>query len=119
MTERVELTAEAVDQVARRVVELLTEQHTPPAAERLVEATELASLLGVTRTTIYERATELGALRIGDGQRPRLRFNVATALTAWQDRAPRHEPEPERTTSRRRNMSRTTELLPIRGQEAA
>ncbi len=118
MTERVHLAPEAIEAVAHRVVELLRDEPTSPD-QRLVDATELAEILSVSRATVYEHATELGAVRIGDGKRPRLRFNVATALIAWQRCAPRHEPAPERTTPRRRTTSRTAELLPIRGQEVA
>jgi len=44
---------------------------TPP----LVDAATLAGLLGVSRAYVYEHATDLGALRLGDGPRARLRFD--------------------------------------------
>jgi hypothetical protein len=50
----------------------------------LVDATELARLLGVSRAFIYEHADALGAMRLGTGKKARLRFDpVATreALT--------------------------------------
>jgi hypothetical protein len=48
----------------------------PPA--QLLSATEVAKALGVERSWVYEHAIELGAIRIGDGPRPRLRFDLDT-----------------------------------------
>jgi hypothetical protein len=41
----------------------------------LLTATEVSAWWGVHRGWIYEHAEELGAIRIGTGQRPRLRFD--------------------------------------------
>ncbi len=71
-----------VDAVAQRVLELLAEQGTPPARSRLVSAGELAQLLGVSREYVYEHRDELGARAVGDGPRPRLRFDVEEAVAA-------------------------------------
>ncbi len=120
MTERVALTPEAIEAVAARVVELLHEDHALPEPHRLVDAATLGRLLGVSRASVYEHAQELGAIRIGDGPRGRLRFDPATALTAWQDREPHAEPQPKQSAPRRRARTNSSaELLPIRGQEAA
>ena len=70
-----EITARLVDPVARRVVEVMHEQglvQPRPKANVLLDA-ELAKQLGVTRTWVYQHADELGARRIGNGPRPRLR----------------------------------------------
>ena len=72
-----EITAQLVDPVARRVVEVLHEQglvQPRPKAIAWLDAAELAQQLGVTRTWVYQHADELGARRIGTGPRPRLRF---------------------------------------------
>lgn len=118
MTEPVTLAPAAVEAVARRVVELLAAAQ-PPAA-RLVDAAELAGLLGVSRATIYEYADALGAVRLGDGPRGRLRFAPDTALAAWQTRDRDREPalEPVPATPRRRTSPRGPELLPIGGRDA-
>jgi hypothetical protein len=110
MSERaVTLDPESVRAVAHAVVELLT--NTPPAG-RLVDAAEVADLLGVARSWVYDNAERLGAVRIGDGNRPRLRFDVERALTAWRDREPEPEPQPE--PPRRRATTTTAALLPIK-----
>lgn len=74
-----------VESVAHRVVELLLEDSRLVSPARLLSAAEVAARLGVTRDLVYARADELGALRLGDGPRARLRFDpakVTEALTA-------------------------------------
>jgi len=70
-----------IDAVARRVLELLDERSAAPAAG-LVDAATLARLLGISRSTVYVMAGELGAVRIGGGSKPRLRFDVEAARAA-------------------------------------
>ena len=114
------LPAEDVDAIARRVVELLREE--PALTTRhLVDAGTLATILGVSRDTIYAKATELGAIRIGTGDRPRLRFDVDRALAASQ-----HEhqaPAPAAVVAQpRRRPTRGADaapLLPIRARRDA
>src|SRR5260370_41146441 len=87
----------AIEQVARRVVELLTDPH-PTSAGRLIGAGAVARHFGLTRTWVYQHADHLGAIRIGDGERPRLRFHIATVadrLTA-QNRYKAPNPAPAR-----------------------
>ena len=45
----------------------------------LVDAAALARHLGVARSFVYDHADRLGAIRLGDGPRPRLRFDVDEA----------------------------------------
>lgn len=45
----------------------------------LVDAATLATELGVSRDWVYEHSDELGVLRLGNGPKARLRFDVATA----------------------------------------
>lgn len=111
-----------VERVARRVVELLQEQQQPTG---LVDAATLARLLGVSRSTIYDRASELGAVQVGDGARPRLRFDVETArnaLVAHGAPAPTAAADASTPTVRRRSKrARSTSgvrLLPVKGREA-
>ena len=118
MSEPVTLAPAAVEAVARRVVELLADEHASPPTARLLDAAHLAELLGVSRATIYDHAAELGAIRIGAGDRPRLRFDPETALAAWKARAPEPAPEPAPRPPRRRTTPRGPELLPIRGRAA-
>lgn len=50
----------------------------------LVDARELARVLGVSRSAVYAHARELGAIRIGTGGRGRLRFDPEVAIRAAQ-----------------------------------
>ena len=77
------LSPEDVEAVARRTVELLN--GAGPATFKLVGARELADRLGVSVDYVYGHATQLGAIRLGGGQRPRIRFDVETARRALED----------------------------------
>lgn len=114
---------ELVEAIARRVVELLDERE---RASGLVDAASLAQVLGVSRAYVYEHRGELGAITVGDGARPRLRFDVEKARAAWSART-----ENERSLAaaadvsggsapvvrRRRRAAARSEagLLPIKG----
>jgi hypothetical protein len=114
--------ADLVEAVARRVVELLDERERP-AARQLVDATGLAEVLGIARSTVYEHADELGAFRMGDGPRAAVRFDPERALAAWtaRDRSERSEATdlpPVRASGRRRRRAAGRsdgDLLPVRG----
>jgi predicted DNA-binding transcriptional regulator AlpA len=63
--------------IVARVLEVLREEGLSPRpneATAWLDAQEVAQRLGVSREWVYEHADELGALRIGSGPRPRLRF---------------------------------------------
>jgi hypothetical protein len=77
----------AVDAIARRVVQLLQDC---PAQSRLVSAAEIAKRFAVSRQWVYGNASRLGAVRLGNGARPRLRFDpqrVEEALRTEHGRA--------------------------------
>jgi hypothetical protein len=115
---------ELVERIALRVVQLLKECE-QPNADGLVDAATLARLLGVSRATVYEHAERLGAVRLGDGGRPRMRFDVELALEAWTGRPGRREsnttdlPMPPGIVRRRsRPPTRSSAgLLPVKGQD--
>ncbi len=90
-----ELAPHVVEQIAQRVAQLLHEhrheQDARPAPARLLDATQLARHLGVTRTWVYEHAQQLGAIRLGTGAKARLRFDLDTATAALKSL---HEPTP-------------------------
>ena len=95
-----ELTPQAIEQIAQRVVQLLHGQSPGPAGAdpsvKLLSASEVARRLGVTRAWVYEHAEELGARRLGDGPKARLRFDrdaVEAAAPAMSPRAPRRPRE--------------------------
>lgn len=124
----VHLDAASIEAVARRVVELLAEPaaRATSAAPPLVDAGAVAAALGVSRSTVYEHAEALGARRLGDGRRARLRFDVAEALERWTRRsasgeslsAVKRSAEPKAAPRRRARTGTGGELLPI-GPDAA
>ena len=112
-----------IDAIAARVAELLREA--TPADTRLLPASEVAERFGLSRAYVYEHADDLGAIRVGSGSRPRLRFDadlVAKRLTSRQagieseSRESRAIPLPEPNRSRRRRRKRVhaPNLIPIR-----
>ncbi len=109
----VHLDAESVEAVAARVVELLADRNTVEA-EPLIDAAEAARRLGVDRGTVYRRADQLGAIRIGDGPNARLRFDpavIAERFASAEVPTPA-SPKPHRG---RRPPRHGVELLPITG----
>ena len=122
------------EQLAEKLAPRIVEQLAPVLAAdadapgSLVDATTLAKLLGVSRETVYEHRDELGARRIGTGNRPRLRFDVSRALAAWDQAAQIATAEPEpatQTTSRQHSRKRPERtragapLLEVKGRAAA
>ena len=69
-----------IDAVAEHLAELAVS--TPRAAVGLIDARELAERLGVARDWVYANADRLGGMRLGDGPRARLRFDVDRAREA-------------------------------------
>ena len=72
-----EIAARFTDAVVARVVELIKADGViveVTGARAWLTAQEVAQLLGVSREWVYAHADELGAMRIGSGPRPRLRF---------------------------------------------
>jgi hypothetical protein len=106
----VHLHPDTLEQLAGRVAELLaselrSQQPAAPASPgRLLSAAEVSEWWGVERAWVYEHAEQLGAIRLGAGQRPRLRFDpdqAAAHLTALRPRLP------ERRTPRRHHARRS------------
>jgi hypothetical protein len=117
-----ELTPDAIEQVAQRVAQLL--RHEPHSINDglskppdLIDAGRLARHLGVTRAWVYDNATQLGAIPLSDGPRPRLRFDLTTATQAFQTRR-RNQPAATNETPRprptgRRRTPPAVPLLPV------
>lgn len=113
---RLKLSPQAVDAIARRVIELLPRDVT--ARVELVDGAELARRLGVQRSWVYTHAIELGAIRLGGGSRPRLRFDPQLAIARIRDRVEHGVAErPVRRQPRARpgSTSHRPQLLPIKG----
>jgi len=76
------------------------------ATSGLLSAQELADALGVSRKFVYTHAGRLGAMEIGDGPRPRLRFDLARARAALRDVAEATPAPTVRATPSRRPQAR-------------
>jgi hypothetical protein len=67
--------------VADRVADLLSSQL---RSVDLVDAATLATALNVSRDWVYAHSAELGGIRIGPGNRGRLRFDLGRVLDIWR-----------------------------------
>ena len=106
------------DLVADRLAERLAGRLS--SAPRLVCPRELADALGVSRHYVYNHATELGGVKLGEHRGAPLRFDMAQAAAALRQVGGRPEPPAPaaQRRSRRRAASRPgteTPLLPIGG----
>jgi hypothetical protein len=106
----VDLTPQAVEQVAARVAQLLQrqqqrqEQDEAPQGLGMLTVSQLANHLHLNRAWVYEHADELGAIRIGSGPKARIRFDFHTAKAALNQQQVSRTPEPAitRKSQRRR-----------------
>jgi hypothetical protein len=111
--------AEAV--ATRVLAQLRAEPAAPPSEPAgLVDAATLARALGVSTGYVYSRSAELGARRLGNGPRARLRFNLERAVEAHAS-APGCTPPaaPQAAKPRPRRAASSGALLPIRGTARA
>jgi hypothetical protein len=74
---RIKLDSQTTEAIARRVVELLERRGLQ--GRELVDAAELARRFGIERSWVYSHAIELGAVKLGEGPKPRLRFDPQIA----------------------------------------
>lgn len=72
------------ERAARRVVQLLQRPALGPY--RLMDPKDLAEALNVSLDYVYAHAADLGAMRLGDGPKARLRFDLHTAQAAMRAR---------------------------------
>ena len=115
----IRLDPQTVEVLALKVVEILEARGLQK--RRLLSAAELAQMLGIERSWVYAHAIELGAVKLGEGKKPRLRFDpeVAVRVLRRVGGGPAADP-PTRSGERadrpggRRDRG---ELLPIRGDE--
>jgi hypothetical protein len=88
--DELKLAPESIEALARRLAELIDTRDDRPGEQRFISAEEVAQRWNVGRRWVYEHTGELGARRLGDGPKPRLRFDaeeVAEHL-GGRDRAP-------------------------------
>lgn len=72
--------------LAPRVAEALGDHLGARPAPELVDATELAAQLSVTPEWVRDHADDLGAVPLGNGRRPRLRFDPRLAAERMASR---------------------------------
>lgn len=113
------LDAASIEAVARRVVELIRDEGGSSTVRRLVDAATLAAELGVDRSWVYAHRGELGAIQLGTGSKPRLRFDPEVAWKVLAGSASKQSQAPKMPVplsgSRRRRLGGGPGLLPIRG----
>ena len=66
----------SLEAIAREVAQLLGRDD-QPGAHGLLTARQVAARFNVERSWVYAHADELGVVRLGQGPRPRLRFDPA------------------------------------------
>ena len=99
----VTLDDEDIEAIADRVAAKLRR----PVGVGLIDADEVAQLLGVTRDWVYANKQRLGAVAIGDGEKPRLRFDVEKVRAVMAEGG---QPHPEEPAPRRRGRPRKSTL---------
>ena len=122
--ELVRLAPEQIEEIARRLLELLSPV-AAPAPEPVIDAAEVARRYGLDRAWVYAHADELGAIRLGDGSRPRLRFDPETVVDKLTARFGSERSEGrskpistrKRTPRERPDSGSGVPLLPIRGRK--
>lgn len=120
--EELEQLADALaDRIADRLRELLE-----AAPDEWVSAAEIARRFSLSVDAVYEHADELGARRLGDGPKARLRFDPATVARALTSRSDGNGSQPagsppasaDSAPARRRRRApgaQRVPLIPIRG----
>jgi predicted DNA-binding transcriptional regulator AlpA len=104
--------------IAEAVVDMLAERGLviyagPGASARVLNAREVARLLGRSAPWVYEHATELGAIRMGNGPKARIGFDLAT-IEQWKRDHQSRPPETRKPARRppRNAASRAANLIP-------
>jgi hypothetical protein len=105
------LDAEDVEAIARRVAELVGQ------APGLVDAHSVAAELRVERDWVYAHARELGAVRLGDGPKARLRFDLRHVRERVTELASKLE-EPVAPRARRRAQPAMAGVKLIQGRSS-
>jgi hypothetical protein len=102
---RVILDDEDIEAIADRVAAKLRR----PVGVGLVDADEVARMMGVKRDWVYANKRRLGAVPIGEGEKPRLRFRLETVRAVMAEDG---QPRPDEPAPRRRGRPRKSALPP-------
>lgn len=86
---------------------------------RFTDVQGVAAYAGLSDSWVRANADALGVVRIGDGPKPRLRFDLR-AVDEYMKRAGSGptDPQPARKRKRRQPRGSSAELLPVRGAAA-
>jgi hypothetical protein len=116
---RIKLDPQTVEAIARRVVEILERRGLQ--GRELVDAAELARRFGIERSWVYSHAIELGAVKLGSGAKPRLRFDPQVAARVLRRVGEESAADPPARSGERADHPSVSggsgvRLLPIREQ---
>lgn len=109
MASFVHLDEASVEALAQRVAELLRGERISP---ELIDAAEVGRRFSVSRDYVYAHAEELGAIRLGTGERARLRFDLARVTEAFAG-AEEEQVHPPATSRKGRRSRSEVDLLPV------
>ena len=117
---RIKLDPQAVEAIARRVVEILERRGLQ--GQELVDAAELARRYGIERSWVYSHAIELGAVKLGSGPKPRLRFDPQIAARVLRRVSEGSAADPPARSGKRAGQPQEdrrweVSLLPIKGPD--
>jgi hypothetical protein len=93
-----------IEAVAARVVEMLRHEDRARAERGLVDAAALARILNVDRDWVYAHAHKLAPVRLGDGPKAPLRFDVERVRERLEA-SDETQPLPDEQVPRRRRRS--------------
>jgi hypothetical protein len=109
----VDLTPQAVEQVAGRVVQLLHRQQQNQQQREtgepvgMLTVPEFAAYMKLNPGWVYEHADELGAVRLSSGPKARIRIDFQTAKAALAQLQANRTPEPAAKPRRPRRRPET------------
>jgi|ERR1044072_3962003 hypothetical protein len=116
---RIKLDPQTTEAIARKVVELLEKRGLQK--RDLVDAAELAKRFAIERSWVYSHAIELGAVKLGSGAKPRLRFDPQVAARVLRRVGEESAADPPARSGERADQPSVSggsgvRLLPIREQ---
>jgi hypothetical protein len=107
---RLRLDADDIESIAERVVDKLRGE----GMGRYGDVHAVCARFGVSVDYVYAHATELGAIRLGEGPKARLRFDLAAVERALAGRGDPAKPTTQpRRARRRKQRSGPVELIPF------
>lgn len=126
MSQPLQLDQRSAELLADLVADRLTDRLPPrfPGDQSLLDAAAVARRVGRSRDWVYRHADAMGAVRLGNGERPRLGFEPAKVVEYLDacETSRRRPASSNRTKARKARLrsdsanGQGTDLLPIRGE---